>query len=206
MLVIPGHVGVHERPGLLDRVEDAGVVGAVFHGAELGLGERVVVGDPGTVMGSGHPVLFEEVFEDVGAHRRPGVGMNTVRDTVAGERVLEHLGSEDVDLAVLDPVADEFAGVDIDDRVGLERHAPPGAGQVGDVPRPHLPGAGRFQHRRHSRRLALAAGRDHRPGGLIRDPGGDPPPGPAGGEHHPVIPGGREGVIHRHALLPPGGH
>ena len=43
--VVPGEERAAEGPGVLDGAEAVGKVGLVLEGLELGLGERVVVGD-----------------------------------------------------------------------------------------------------------------------------------------------------------------
>ena len=203
VLVVPGHVPAHERSGLLDRLEGAGVVRPILHRAELRFGVWVVGGHPGPVVGLGDTEITEVVLQDGGAHRWAGVGVHDVGQPFAGDRVLEHLDGEVVDFTVLDSVADEFATEDVDDRVRLEADTPPRRPQICDVPRPHLPGAGRCQHWcLPGRAGAPTAGRRDRSGGLILDLRGHPPPGAPRAEHHLVIPCLGERVVHGMALGP----
>ncbi len=206
VLVVPAHVPGHERARVFDGVERAGVVRPILHCAELGLGVRVVVGYPWPVVSLGDAQVGEVVLQRRRAHRGSGVGVHDVGEPFVGDRAGEHLDREIVDLTVLHSPADELAGVDVDDRVRLERASAPGGAQIGDVPRPDLPRTGRFQHRRLPRRAGAAApsGRDG-PGGLVLDRHGDPPPRAAGAEHHAFIPRGRERVIHRDPVGPAGG-
>ena len=134
VLVVSRHVPVHVGSGLLDGPEGTEVVRPVFHGAELGLGERVVVGDSRPVMGLADIEASEGVLEQGRTHRRPGIGMHELGFSVFGERVVEHVHRQLVDLSLLDPAADELAGVNIDDRVGLERDTSPRRPRVGDLP------------------------------------------------------------------------
>ena len=105
-------------------------------------------------MGLGDAEAVEVVLQQSRAHRRPGVGVDELRGPMLRERGLEHLDRQRIDFAVLDSAADELAGVDIDDRVSLERNTTPRGPQVCDVPAPDLIRAGRHEHRCHERRAA----------------------------------------------------
>lgn len=69
VLVAPGHVLLDVGAGPFEGLERAGAVRAVLHGAELGLGERVVVADAGADVGLGDAQAGEEVLEGSRAHR-----------------------------------------------------------------------------------------------------------------------------------------
>src|SRR6185312_5304295 len=91
LLVVPGHVGGDPGAGGVDVFEGAGVVGPVFHGAELRLGERVVVADSWPVVGLAHTQIEQVVFEQGRPHRWPRVGMNKLWYPVLSESCIEHV-------------------------------------------------------------------------------------------------------------------
>src|SRR6476469_1243854 len=91
LLVVPGHVAGDQGAGGGDVFEGARVVGPVFHGAKLRLGERVVVADSWPVVGLAHTQIEQVVFEQVRAHRWPRVGMNKLWYPVLSESCIEHV-------------------------------------------------------------------------------------------------------------------
>lgn len=131
--------------------------------------------------------------------------MDHLRGAVPGDGGLEHLDGEVVRLAFLDPPADDLPGVDIHDGVDLENRSLPLGIDVGDVPGPDLAGAGGLENGLLSgAAFAAAFGRDCGACVLVLVLCRDPPPGAAGGDHYPVVPGRGEGMIHGVVLLPAG--
>src|SRR5699024_2379185 len=96
-----------------------------------------------------------------------------------------------------DSITDDLAGEDIDDRVHLVRNPMPDRLHIGDVPTPYLPRTGRDQHRLDPRCPRPGPGRHQRTLRLVDDRFSDAPPGPPGCQHHTLVPGPSERVIHR---------
>ena len=74
--VVPGEEGVAVRAGVLDRAEARRERRAVFQRLELGLRERVVVGDVRARMGLGHAQVGQEQRHEFRGHGGPAVGVN----------------------------------------------------------------------------------------------------------------------------------
>ena len=129
------------RAGGLDRGEPAGEVGPVLQGLELGLGERVVVGDVRAGVGLGDAEVGEQERDRLGGHRGAAVGVDgqlVAADALLGAGLADqHLG-QGGGLAGGDHPADDVAGVDVQDHVQVVVGPLRRAAQLGDVPRPHL--------------------------------------------------------------------
>ena len=133
-VVVGGEEGFHEGAGLMDVREGVGEVGNVFEGFELGFGERVVVGDAGSGVGSGDVQIDEELSDGFGGHRGSAVGVEGVWGSGGPlDRGVDEIAGEVHVFAVGEDPAGVIAGEDVDDDVEVVP-ASAGASDLGDVP------------------------------------------------------------------------
>jgi hypothetical protein len=127
--------------GVGEAGEAFGEAGRVLEGLELGFGVGVVVGDVGPGMRSGDAEIGEELGDGSRGHRAAAVGVQgqlfRVMPSAVGAGGDEVFG-EAVGFAWGDEPADGVTGPDVEDDVEVEPGPFVGAGELGDVPGPHL--------------------------------------------------------------------
>lgn len=75
LAVVPGEEPLAEGTGVLDRTEPLRELRAVLQGLELGLGERIVVGDLGARVAPRHAELRQQQRHGLAGHRRATIGV-----------------------------------------------------------------------------------------------------------------------------------
>ena len=76
LVVVPAEEAAAEGVGVLIAAEAVGELGAIFHGAELAFGVRVVVAHMRAAVRLGHAELGQQEGDGLGGHRRAAVGVD----------------------------------------------------------------------------------------------------------------------------------
>ena len=73
--IVPVEKGTVKNLGILDTTEPLGELQLIFHGLEVVLGKRIVVGGVGPAVRLGHAKIGEQKGGGLGLHGRATVGM-----------------------------------------------------------------------------------------------------------------------------------
>jgi len=150
LMVVVRDERVEPFAGVGQRAEPFGIVRHVLRGLELGLTVGGVVGDFGPRVRPGHPEIDQQLGDFPGGHRGAAVRLHGLgHDAVAGDGLADQLLGLFGRFGLLHGVADDVAGVDVDDHVGVIPDALGRSGRFGDVPGEHLRRSGghEFGHR-----------------------------------------------------------
>src|SRR5664279_1448372 len=150
VLIVPIEEAAAERLGVLDAAEALRKLRLVFHGFEVALRERIVIGGVRPAVGFGDAEIGEQECRGLGSHRTAAVGMESklaFRRGMFGGGVLEQCGEQGGALPVGDTPADDAPAENVDDDVEIEVGPFGWSHQLGDIPGPDLVGRQRQQLR-----------------------------------------------------------
>lgn len=150
LAVVPGEEPLAEDTGVLDRTEPLRELRAVLQGLELGLGERIVVGDLGARVAPRHAELRQQQRHGLAGHRRATIGVEKplawsdalLRASLGDQPLCERGG-----LPWREHPAGHVSAEDVEYHVEVEVGPLHRTQECGDVPRPHLVGGGRQEFR-----------------------------------------------------------
>ncbi len=143
--VVPGEERATEGDGRFDVLEAIGKAGMVLQGLELRLGERIVIGHPGSAQRARYPKIGEQLRGAFARHRRPAVGMKRQHlrlDALLVTGLLDQTTGQRRVLPVGDHPAHDVAAEDVEQDVEVEVRPLLRPEQLGQIPRPYLIGSG----------------------------------------------------------------
>ncbi len=148
LVVVPGEERLAVGSGVFGATKPVRESGPIFQRLELRLRVRVVVRDVRTAVAPLSDQVNQQIRHRLGAHGGAPIGMQRQRagdDAMQGHCVADQLFGQYRAFAVGDHPAHDVATVDVQNHVKMEAGPLRGSLELGDVPAPHLIGAGRHQ-------------------------------------------------------------